>query len=72
MTTEQTEDDNVVHVLFDRTDPDPSEKQFRRWLFREVIPEIRRTGAYIGDPPPGALQWLERFIAEVDEGGQPA
>jgi prophage antirepressor-like protein len=28
----------------------PSAKQFRRWLFREVLPEIRRTGRYQGSP----------------------
>jgi prophage antirepressor-like protein len=27
----------------------PSAKAFRRWLFREVVPEIRRTGRY-GSP----------------------
>jgi prophage antirepressor-like protein len=28
----------------------PSAKRFRRWLFREVLPEIRRTGRYYGSP----------------------
>jgi prophage antirepressor-like protein len=28
----------------------PSAKRFRRWLFEEVLPEIRRTGRYHGSP----------------------
>jgi prophage antirepressor-like protein len=28
----------------------PSAKRFRRWLFREVLPEIRCTGRYHGSP----------------------
>jgi prophage antirepressor-like protein len=28
----------------------PSAKRFRRWLFREVLPEMRRTGRYSGSP----------------------
>ena len=28
----------------------PFAKQFQRWLFHEVLPEIRRTGSYHGEP----------------------
>jgi prophage antirepressor-like protein len=28
----------------------PSAKRFQRWLFHEVLPEIRRTGRYHGSP----------------------
>jgi prophage antirepressor-like protein len=28
----------------------PSAKRFQRWLFREVLPEIYRTGRYTGSP----------------------
>jgi prophage antirepressor-like protein len=27
----------------------PAAKNFRRWLFREVVPEIHRTGRYSAD-----------------------
>jgi hypothetical protein len=70
--TDQTEDDTLVPF------EDPNEKLFRRWLFREVLPEIRSTGTYSGTAPPGAHRWLERFerslaeLADDDEGGQPA
>ena len=28
----------------------PFAKQFQRWVFHEVLPEIRRTGGYHGEP----------------------
>jgi hypothetical protein len=33
-------------------------KRIQRWLFHEVLPEIRRTGSYQGTPP--APMWPER------------
>ncbi|WP_051309009.1 BRO-N domain-containing protein [Desulfogranum japonicum] len=33
----------------------PSAKKFERWVFEEVLPEIRRTGCYVGEQQAPAL-----------------
>jgi len=38
-------------------------KRFKRWLFREVLPEIRRTRRYEGNTAP-----LDAWINEIDNG----
>jgi prophage antirepressor-like protein len=59
--------DNVIE--FDRlieiacTSRNPVAKRFKRWLFREVLPELRRTRSYAGSTAP-----LEAFISELTTG----
>lgn len=65
-----------LYRLIFRSRKDEAEK-FQRWVFHEVLPEIRRTGRYAPGTPPDAvaenhehrLTRVERKVDALDEGG---
>ena len=42
----------------------PSAKKFERWVFEEVLPEIRRTGCYVGEQQAPALD-MEAIVQAI-------
>ena len=46
----------------------PAAQKFEKWLFDEVLPEIRRTGGYRARPAAGMPhQWMGRGCLRIDE-----
>ena len=60
---------NLYRVIF-RSNKEQA-KQFQDWVFNEVLPTIRKTGAYMSEPPqpvqPVPLTFAEALRAYADE-----
>ena len=59
-----TEDGLYDFILEARTD---SSKQFRKWVTREVLPSIRKTGSYSMELPKTYLEALEGLVRSEKE-----
>ena len=55
-----------LYELIFRSDK-PEAKAFRRWLKRDVLPQIRRTGAYAAPAAPDRLAALEARVAALEQ-----
>ena len=60
-----------LYRLIMRSDK-PEAKRFQQWVFREVLPQIRKTGAYVPTPPlsyPAQLDELRAYMLFVEDVG---